>query len=478
MGRRIETFEPLEPGKVRMYVCGPTVYDLLHVGNFRGAIFFNLVRNWLEHHGYAVTFVYNYTDIDDKIINRAREQQVDPLALSRKYIAEFENDFGRLKLAPHDHNPKCTEHIDGMIAMIGELVAKGSAYVVDGEVFYQIDKFPGYGKLSGKHPGELQAGHRVEADPRKRDPLDFVLWKPSKPGEPAWDSPWGPGRPGWHIECSCMNRGFFGDQLDIHGGGIDLVFPHHENEIAQSEAVTGKPFCRYWMHNNFVRFGDSKMSKSLGNVVRARDFMDRYHPEILKFMFLSVHYRSPLNLEDEQVRQAIGRLARIYQALRLAEQTAVGGDGGARCPVDFQKQLDCAAQKLRAGLDEDFNTPRAFAAIFEAVREFNQFFGPGKKITPETRAAAAAFQDWILEYGRLFALFQEPPAGLLRQLDMILLQDKPFGIKEIDDLVEQRSLARARKDFAASDLIRDRLAEMGVILHDLSGGTNWELKKG
>lgn len=475
--RSLESFEPLEEGKVKMYVCGPTVYDLLHVGNFRGAVVFNLVRNWLEHHGYTVTFVYNYTDIDDKIIKRAGEEGIDPMALSRKYIQKFEADFERMQLTPHDQNPRCTEHIDSMVAMIGELIAREAAYVVDGEVFYQIDTFHDYGKLSGKHLDELQAGYRVDADPRKRNPLDFVLWKPSKPGEPSWDSPWGQGRPGWHIECSCMNRDFFGDQIDIHGGGIDLAFPHHENEIAQSEAVSGKPFSRFWMHNNFVHFGQAKMSKSLGNVVKAREFMDRYHPEILKMMLLSSHYRSLLNFDDDQIQQAIGRLARIYQALRLAQENILDNESALSCPRDFQDILELASQKFETGLDDDFNTPQAFAAVFEVVREFNALLGQGKKITKEVKSVAAVFYQWVRERGRLMSLFQEPPEDFLRDLDRILLDGQPFGFDEIDALVLERTQARAVKDFKRSDEIRDQLDEMGILLHDLPVKTSWEVKK-
>lgn len=475
--RKEEEFQSIEDKKVKMYVCGPTVYDLLHVGNFRGAILFNMVRNWLEHLGYTVTYVYNYTDIDDKIIKRANESDEDPLKLSERFIGEFEKDFARLGLKKHDHNPRCTHYIDDMTAMIQNLVDKGHAYVIEGEVFFSIESFKGYGQLSGKNIEDLQAGHRVDPDPRKKSPLDFVLWKPAKEGEPGWDSPWGTGRPGWHIECSTMSHVLLGDSIDIHGGGIDLTFPHHENEIAQSEASSDKPFARYWMHNNFINFGDSKMSKSLGNVVKARDFMDQFNPEILKFMMLSVHYRSPLNLSDSQVHQAIGRLDRIYSAVNLADQII---DQGIDAQEDkaFRKELTAADAIIEAALNDDFNTPKMFAAVFDVVRLVNSAIKPGQKAKPLLVDKAEVFKEWLRRLGENLALFQEPAAGFLKELDQIMVREKDIDVNKVDELIQQRNQARADKDFKEADRLRDELIAMDVIVNDGINATTWEVKKG
>jgi len=478
LGHHKQNFKPLQDKKVKMYVCGPTVYDLLHVGNFRGAIFFNLVRNWLEYLGYRVTFVYNYTDIDDKIINRAREEGVPALELSRRYIAEFEKDFASLKLKAHEHNPKCSDHMSDMIKLIGDLIKKGHAYAVDGSVFYAIDSFKNYGRLSGKNIDELQAGHRVDPDPRKRNALDFVLWKPSKEGEPAWDSPWGAGRPGWHIECSAMNRCIHGDQVDIHGGGLDLIFPHHENEIAQSEGATGKPLANFWMHNNFIKMGDEKMSKSLGNVVRGRDFIEKYHPEILKFMILSVHYRSFLNLAQEQVYQAIAALARIYAALLSADEILAEKVKGAAKDNAFAGELAKADKEIEKALNDDFNTPAMFAAIFDVVRNFNAGYKSGQKVSPDLSAKAKMFKGWLVDQGKLLALFQEPPAALLKALDDILIKEYNIDAQEVEGLINERNVARAAKDFQKADQIREQLNGMNILIHDGINQTTWEVKKG
>ncbi len=477
LSRKEEDFKTLEPGQVKMYVCGPTVYDLLHVGNFRGAIFFNLVRQWLEKSGYKVNFVYNYTDIDDKIINRANESDEDPLKLSERYIKEFEVDFARLGLKAHDHNPRCTHHIDDMTAMIQTLVDGGHAYVIEGEVFFSIESFKEYGKLSGKNIEDLQAGHRVDPDPRKKSPLDFVLWKPAKAGEPGWDSPWGKGRPGWHIECSTMSHVLLGDSIDIHGGGIDLTFPHHENEIAQSEASSQKPFARYWMHNNFINFGDAKMSKSLGNVVKARDFMDQYHPEILKYMMLSVHYRSPLNLSENQVHQAIAGLDRIYSTIHLADQVIDRGESS-QTDKPFREKLETAQAAIESALNDDFNTPNVYAAIFDIVRQLNAAIKPGQKAKPILVDKAQAFKDWITGVGELMALFQEPAGEFLKTMNDIMVREKSIDVEKVEALIAQRNEARSNKDFESADRIRDELVAMDIIILDGVEGTRWEVKKG
>lgn len=478
LSRRKEEFQPVEPGRVRMYVCGPTVYDLLHVGNFRGAIFFNLVRNWLEHRGYQVDFVYNYTDIDDKIINKAKEAGESALEVSSHYIEEFKKDYARLGLPPHTHNPKCSDHMEDMIRFIADLIDNGHAYEIDGSVFYSIASFKEYGKLSGKNIDDLQAGHRVDPDARKKDPLDFILWKPAKEGEPYWESPWGRGRPGWHIECSAMSHSFLGESIDIHGGGIDLIFPHHENEIAQTEGKTGRPFARYWMHNNFIQFGDQKMSKSLGNVVKARDFMEQYHPEVLKYVILSANYRSPLQMHVDTIYQKMQGLVRIYDAVKLADDVLAAVDKGRAEPdADFAAKCLEKRDEIDRALDDDFNTVQTFAAIFDVVRAFNDI-ALNKKITAVQQANARVFKQVIDDYGQILSMLREPAADFLATLNRILVREKGLDADKIQELVDARTAARRDKDFQRSDAIRDELAAMDVELKDTPAGTQWQVKIG
>jgi cysteinyl-tRNA synthetase len=480
--RKKEPFEPLTPGQVKMYCCGPTVYGLLHVGNFRGAIFYNFMRNWLEKIGYKVTFIYNYTDVDDKIIARSHEEHLSAHEVAEKYIAEFQKDFQRLGLRPHDANPRVTEHMDSIKNIVSTLVENKKAYVADGEVLYSIKAFHEYGKLSNRNPEDMKSGVRIEIDRKKNDPLDFALWKPAKPGEPAWESAWGPGRPGWHIECSAMIKSLLGDQIDIHGGGMDLIFPHHENEIAQSEGATGKPFVKYWIHNNMINFSGAKMSKSLGNIMAARDFMNTYNPEILKFMMMSVHYRSISDLGEQGIEQAITALARIYSALAVAEsylgdQRDHANQGGVSPDSAFQKITSEAWTGITAALNDDFGTPEAFARVFEVVRAFNTQVRKGLKPSPLLAAKAAAFQKFISDFGALMALFQNPARQFLIELDDMLLKKKGLKRTEIDAVVAERSEARARKDFAKSDELRDRLAAMGISVSDTTQGSEWEVSK-
>ena len=327
MGSRKEPFVPLAPGKVRMYVCGVTVYDLCHIGHARANVAFDIIVRYLRHAGYDVTYVRNFTDIDDKILRRAAQEGSDYLAVSTKYIRAFHDDFDRLGLLRPDAEPKATENIPEIVALVARLVRGGKAYEVGGDVYYSVKGFPGYGKLSGKNVDDLRAGARVDVDERKNDPLDFALWKASKPGEPAWESPWGPGRPGWHIECSAMSMKHLGETFDIHGGGKDLVFPHHENEIAQSEAATGKPFARYWLHNGFVNVNNEKMSKSLGNFFTLRDVLAQFKPEVLRFFLASSHYRSPIDYSDQSLTEAKAGLDRLYRVKEKAESLPRGGRG-------------------------------------------------------------------------------------------------------------------------------------------------------
>lgn len=476
--RQKETFTPITPGQVKMYCCGPTVYDLLHVGNFRGAIFYNFVRNWLEHLGYKVTFVYNYTDVDDKIIQRGQQDGVPSEEIAKRYIIEFEKDFNRLGLRKHDINPKVTETMPEIIEMIGELIAKDKAYPTHGDVLYAVRTFLSYGKLSNRQPDELMAGTRVELDAGKRDPLDFALWKGAKPGEPFWKSPWGDGRPGWHIECSAMSRKHLGEQIDIHGGGLDLMFPHHENEIAQSEGCSGKQYAKYWMHNNMLNFGGAKMSKSLGNIRSGRSFMDEFGSEIFKYMMLSVHYRSVSDFSEDSIEQAIKALARIYSALACAESLLPSDTAASVAPdVGFGKLTQEAWTAMETAINDDFNTPEAMARVFEVIRQFNSQVKRGMKPNPAILGKAKAFQDFIKRFGTMLALFQEPPSKFLHELDDMILKKMKIERSAVEALVQERNQVRSAKDFKRSDELRDQLNAMGISVQDLPEGSFWEVTK-
>jgi cysteinyl-tRNA synthetase len=472
-----QDFKTVEPGKVKMYVCGPTVYGFLHIGNFRGPIFFNLVKNWLVESGYDVTYVYNYTDVDDKIIAKANEEGVESTVISERYIAEFEKDFANLQLNKHDHNPKVTEHIGSIIRIVEDLVAREAAYVVDGEVFYAIDSFKDYGALSKKKLDELEAGNRVEVDGRKKNPHDFVLWKPAKEGEPYWESPWGNGRPGWHIECSAMIKSILGDTIDIHGGGIDLIFPHHENEIAQGEGCCDQKYCNFWMHNNFIIMNDEKMSKSLGNIITGRAFMEEYDAEILKYLFLSAHYRSMLNVSEEKIEQTISALDRIYNALSIADKTIAEVEETGAADGGFTKLLAESDKKIKGALDDDFNTSAFIAQVFEVVRSFNALEDKPKKKKAHNKGTSVAFKEWMAKYSKVSSLFQQDPEPFLNKLDQILIKKKNVDVAKVDSLIVERNAARDAKDWSRSDEIRDELAALGVEIRDGAGATTWTMKK-
>lgn len=473
--KQLEDFIPLESGKVKMYVCGPTVYNLLHVGNFRGPVVFNMVRNWLEEVGYKVTYALNFTDVDDKIINRANELGMSPSEISEKYISEYKKDFLDLKLRPHDLNPKVTEYMNSIVDMVKELVEKKKAYQVQGDVNYSISEFKEYGKLSGRNPDDLLAGVRIDVDEKKNHPGDFALWKSAKPGEISWPSPWGPGRPGWHIECSAMIRSIFGDQIDIHGGGLDLLFPHHENEMAQSEGCTGKQFVKYWMHNNLINFGGQKMSKSLGNVVTMREFLGTYNPEIYKWMILSSHYRSVSDFSDQAIERSVSGLARVYSALAVAETYLAGVENVGE--DKFKAVVDEAWEKVSLALNHDFGTPDAFAAMFELVRQFNSQVRRGLKVNPSIQAKAYYFKQFFVRFGKVLSLFQEPPHEFLIKLDDMLLDKMNMQRSEVDALVNERSKVRAEKNFARSDELREKLTSMGISVSDTTEGSFWEVTK-
>ena len=451
--RKKETFEPIEPGKVRMYVCGMTVYDYCHLGHARVLVVFDIVYRYLKALGLDVTYVRNVTDIDDKIIKRANENGEAFGALTARFIQAMHEDAEALGVLPPTFEPKATENIEAIIDMIGTLVDKGYAYVANnGDVYYDVHRFEHYGQLSGKKIEDLQAGARVEVGEDKRDPLDFVLWKAAKPGEPAWSSPWGEGRPGWHIECSAMSTQILGNHFDIHGGGQDLQFPHHENEIAQSEACTGEHFVNYWMHNGFVRINEEKMSKSLGNFFTVREILERYRPEEVRYFILTSHYRSPLNYSDAQLDNARGALTRLYTALRGLPQAAA-----AEAP-ELRERFDAAMR-------DDFNTPEALAVLFDIARDANKAREGGDE------SGAAALAALLRELGAVLGLLGEDPETYLKGGGAPA--EGGLTDAQIDALIAARNDARAARDWAEADRIRDELKDQGVVLEDGAGGTSW-----
>jgi cysteinyl-tRNA synthetase len=443
--RTKETFVPIEPGRVRMYVCGMTVYDYCHIGHARVMVVFDVVQRWLRTTGYQVTYVRNITDIDDKIIRRAAENGEPIGALTERFIGYMDEDAAALGVQKPDHEPRATEYIPQMLTLIGELESNGLAYrVPSGDVNYPVRKFPGYGKLSGKSLDELRAGERVEIDREKQDPLDFVLWKHSQADEPAWKSPFGDGRPGWHIECSAMSTTLLGRTFDIHGGGEDLQFPHHENEIAQSEGAHGGRFVNYWMHNGFVRVDDEKMSKSLGNFFTIREVLARYDPEVVRFFILRAHYRSPLNYSDKHLDEARSGLARLYTALK--------GVTGAPVAIDWAEPH---AARFRAAMDDDFNTPEAVAVLFELANEVN-------------RSGSAAAAGLLRQLGGVLGLLGRPAAAFLQSG-----LEGDWTTERIEATIGARNAARKSRNFAEADRIRKELLDAGIVLEDSPRGTTW-----
>lgn len=481
--KRKEEFIPLKPGVVQIYACGVTVYDDCHIGHARSAVVFDVIVRFLRTLGYQVTWVRNFTDIDDKIIRRAQQEGLSWQEVAETYIAAFRRDMAALGVGPADIEPRATEHITDIINMIKVLVDKGLAYHQDGDVYFAVAKFPGYGKLSGRSLEDMLAGARVDINVHKENPFDFVLWKASKPGEPAWDSPWGPGRPGWHIECSAMSQHFLGATFDIHGGGADLIFPHHENEIAQSETANDQPLAHYWLHNGMVTINQEKMSKSLGNFFTIRDVLAKFHPEVVRFFLIQIHYRSPLDFSDQALAEAQSALERLYASLARLDQ--VSGDSPAPAdppPDDVLPGLDAGAhQRLRTlrprfleAMADDFNTAQALGHLFEAVRLLNRTLEHNP-----TAAAALAFLAWLRReltfLGSILNLLQQDPRTILqilRQRSETLRLDPDA----IEQLIEDRRLARQAKDFATADAIRRQLAEAGIILEDGPQGTTWRVK--
>jgi len=453
--RKKEEFIPIEEGKVRMYVCGPTVYNLFHIGNARTFIIFDTIRRYLEYRGYEVNFVQNFTDIDDKMIKKAQDTDTTVKELGDRYIMEYYHDADNLKIKRATVNPRATEYISEMIAFIEELIEKKYAYEVDGDVYYSTKSFAGYGKLSGQNLEDLQSGSRVEVDERKRDPMDFALWKKAKPFEPAWKSPWGSGRPGWHIECSCMALNLLGETIDIHAGGTDLVFPHHENEIAQSEGRSGKTFAKYWLHGAFINIDNKKMSKSLNNFFTAREILEKYDQEVVRLFMISGHYRSQINFTIEVLEAAKSSLERMYNALnRLNGYLKSGKEGMDQDEQRIKDELLQYKDRFIEKMDDDFNTADAISVIFELIRDVNI------KINEQTSKELVKFAiDLLVDLGSPLGIMQHPLGGSLEQ--------------KIEDLIEQRNEARKNRDFALADKIRDDLAADGIVLEDTPNGVRW-----
>lgn len=476
--RTKEPLQPLEEGHVKLYVCGITSYDYCHIGHARSALVFDMVVRYLRHRGYKVTFVRNFTDIDDKIINRANEQGIDSTSLALRFINEFYTDMDALGTLRPDIEPKATEHIGEMIALIQELIDKGMAYPADGDVYFRVEQFNGYGQLSGRGLEDMQAGARVEVNDRKQHPMDFVLWKGAKPGEPKWTSPWGDGRPGWHIECSAMSRKYLGDTFDIHGGGKDLVFPHHENEIAQSCGASGKPFAKMWMHHGFVTIKDEKMSKSLGNFLTIRDVLKQYEPEVLRLFIFSTQYRNPLDFTETALQDAVSGLARMYECLARVDALADGGAAASIIAEPDRQDLLSLTERFHKAMDNDFNTAQALAHLFEAIKHINKVLrvlpdAPAAADIALLRTTAATFRD----LAGVLGLVQQNPAEIVAHNKAKVLADIDLSEAAINELITKRNQARAAKDWATSDAVRDQLLTHNIVLKDSPEGTTWEVKK-
>ena len=476
-GKQKKEFISLSKSRVKMYCCGPTVYDYLHIGNFRGAVFFNFVRNWLEILGYQVDYVYNFTDIDDKILARSSTERMTPKDLAEKYIKEFKKDYRSLKLKDHTANPRATETLPEIIQLITKLIDQGKAYAVEGDVFYSVSSFKDYGQLSGRKTEDLLSGARVDIDERKRNPLDFALWKKSKPEE-NWhfESPWGKGRPGWHIECTAMIHKFLGEEIDIHAGGSDLIFPHHENEIAQSTACTGKKYVRFWLHNNMIVTEGDKMSKSLGNMLSMREFLNQYPGELFKFLILSCHYRSPLQFSKKSLHQSLVSLSKIYSSFVKAQKW-VSGEKRKKSHPAFQSLLGEAEGRIIEAFNDDFATPKAFAVFFSFLNSFQKLIEDKTTSTEEKAFCSKEYLLFFKKYGKALSLFQEEPLVFLKGLEDKLLEKKQLTREKVEELVKKRSLARQNKDFQTADQLREKLDQMGIELRDSVEGSEWEVKK-
>ncbi len=463
--RKKEVFEPISPGRVGMYVCGVTVYDLCHIGHARSAIVFDVLSRYLRERGYDVTYVRNFTDIDDKIINRAKELGKDTKEVAEYYIQAFYEDMEKLYVKRADYEPRATEFIGEMIDMIKILLEKGNAYVSDGDVYFSVESFPEYGSLSGRRLEDMIPEKRVKAKGKKRHPMDFALWKSAKQGEPYWESPWGPGRPGWHIECAVMSCHYLGNSFDIHGGGEDLIFPHHENERAQAICAYGGQFARYWIHNGFVTVESEKMSKSLGNFITIRDALKMYHPQILRLFLLSKHYKSPVDFSKKELDSAKSALIRAYRTIERLEEI-IGPEKQINLSLKDVKEEDSFLFRFVKAMDDDLNTAGAIGVIFEKVKEINRKIEKGEKKELERDRSE------LLYAGKILGIFQQDAKSFFKEL---YEKELPIDIAEIEELIKERAEARKRKDWKKADQIRDKLRKMGIILEDTKEGTRWRL---
>jgi cysteinyl-tRNA synthetase len=468
-----------------MYVCGVTVYDYCHIGHARANIVFDVIFRYLKYAGYDVTYVRNYTDIDDKIINRANQEGTDYRTIADRYIKAFDEDMDKLGLAKPTVEPKATDHIGGIVSIIETLIEKGHAYAADGDVYFAVETWPEYLKLSGRNLEEMQAGARVEVGEKKRNPMDFALWKGSKPGEPWWESPWGDGRPGWHIECSAMSMKFLGKSFDFHGGGKDLIFPHHENEIAQSEAANGCGFVRYWLHNGFVNINSEKMSKSLGNFFTIREVLQKFDPETLRFFILSAHYRSPIDFSDQSLDDAQVGLERIYSCLAALDEVLNDTPTSAELPaveglspigLELQEKVEQFLPRFVEAMDDDFNTAQALGVLFETVRATNRFLAESKEVTPLSLSLVAHVRHLFEEAGGVLGLFSSRPSSWLDRSNSARAGQIDVSADEIERLILERAEARTSKNFTRGDEIRDLLLEKGIQLLDSAQGTSWKVK--
>jgi len=464
-----EKFIPLNAGKVKMYVCGPTVYDTSHIGHARSVVVFDTIFRWLKGQGYEVKYVRNFTDVDDKIINKSNETGEDCTAITEKYIDEFHNEMDALNVLRPSVEPKATEHIRHIIDFIQMLIDKDKAYHVEGgDVYFSIDSFKDYGKLSGRNPDDMRAGARIAVDGKKKNPLDFVLWKPAKSGEPFWKSPWGNGRPGWHIECSAMSYEYLGEGFDIHGGGKDLIFPHHENEIAQSEAVFGRQFVKYWIHNGFVDINNEKMSKSLGNFTMIKEVLEKYSPEVIRMFLLSKHYRSPIDYSEDSMREVSLGLDRIYAFLERLENAGMKLNGSEKGELwnDFSRAMN-----------DDFNSAKALASVFETVKKGNKLLDNTNGVPDKgTLEILSFFYNDIKAISNILGIFLLDPQSYFKAKKDKGVADMAIDPDEIEDLIRQRTKARKNKDFARADEIRDHLTTRNIVLEDGPKGTTWRFE--
>jgi cysteinyl-tRNA synthetase len=461
--RKKEPFAPLTPGHVNMYVCGPTVYDDAHIGHARSVVVFDMIVKYLKMRNYTVTYIRNYTDIDDKIIQRAQERNITTEELSRQYIQAFDRDMSALFVQQPDMAPKATEHIPEIIQLVASLIQKGNAYEISGDVFFSVESHDNYGCLSGRKLEDMAAGARVNIDTRKHNPHDFALWKSAKPGEPFWESPWGKGRPGWHIECSAMSMKYLGQSFDIHGGGKDLIFPHHENEIAQSEAANGSAYAKYWVHNGFVNINREKMSKSLGNVVLIKTLVEKYPPEAIRLFLLSSHYRSPIDFNDQAMHDAVSGLSKLYAALDRIGSSQISSEN---------KETGDLWQRFCTAMDDDFNSAQAIGYVFDATRQINRMLDQSQQMSAEQVSQVARMRTDMQKIGHVLGLFHQTPAEYAQDQKKRTMGEK--GTEDIDQLVDERFQARKNKDWARADAIRDQLKDMGIIIEDRPDGSRWK----